>query len=183
LFLYVGAEVGFGGWIYTYGVALDLGSEATAAYLTSSFWGALTLGRLLTVPVATQLKPRTILLGDLVGCLFSVGIILWWSDSLTAVWLGAAGLGFSMASIFPTTLSLAENRMPITGQVNGWFFVGASTGGMVLPWLIGQLFESIGPHITMIAIMTNLLLAVGVYIAMVLHAAPRLTPIDKQATM
>jgi FHS family Na+ dependent glucose MFS transporter 1 len=178
-FLYVGAEVGFGGWVYTYAVALDLGSEATAAYLTSSFWGALTLGRLLAIPVAARLEPRTILLGDLVGCLLSVGFILWWADSLTATWLGAVGLGFFMASIFPTTLSLAERRMAITGQVNGWFFVGASTGGMTLPWLIGQLFESIGPRITMVAIMTNLMLAVGVYFAMVLHAAPRVAPLDR----
>ncbi len=49
-FLYVGAEVGFGGWIFTYAVALDLGSETAAAYLTSAFWGALTFGRLLTIP-------------------------------------------------------------------------------------------------------------------------------------
>jgi FHS family Na+ dependent glucose MFS transporter 1 len=182
-FLYVGAEVGFGGWIYTYAVALDLGGETIAAYLTSSFWGALTLGRLLTIPVAARLRPRTILLGDLVGCLISVGTILWWSDSLTATWLGAVGLGFFMASIFPTTLSLAERRMAITGQTNSWFFVGASIGGMVLPWLIGQLFESMGPRITMVTIMIDLTLAVGVYIAMILHATPRVTPLDRQANM
>jgi FHS family Na+ dependent glucose MFS transporter 1 len=182
-FLYVGAEVGFGGWIYTYAVALNLGGETTAAYLTSSFWGALTLGRLLTIPVAARLRPRSILLGDLVGCLISGGTILWWSDSLTATWLGAVGLGFSMASIFPTTLSLAERRMAITGQTNSWFFVGASIGGMVLPWLIGQLFESMGPRITMVTIMIDLTLAVGVYIAMILHATPRVTPLDRQANM
>ena len=182
-FLYVGAEVGFGGWIYTYAVALDLGGEATAAYLTSGFWGALTLGRLLGIPIAARLRPPTILLGDLVGCLISVGVILWWSDSLTATWLGVVGSGLFMASIFPTTLSLAERRMTITGRVNGWFFVGASMGGMVLPWLIGQLFESIGPQVTMLAILIDLTVAIGVYTVMILHAAPRVTPLDRQATM
>jgi len=182
-FLYVGAEVGFGGWIYTYAVALDLGDEASAAYLTSGFWGALTLGRLLGIPIAARLRPRIILLGDLVGCLISVGVILWRSDSLTATWLGTVGLGLFMASVFPTTLSLAERRMAITGRVNAWFFVGASTGGMVLPWLIGQLFESIGPRITMLAILINLTVAVGVYIAMILYATPRVAPLDRQATM
>ena len=38
-----------------------------------------------------------------------------------------------VASIFPTTLSLAERHVTITGQVAGWFFVGASLGGMSLP--------------------------------------------------
>jgi FHS family Na+ dependent glucose MFS transporter 1 len=182
-FLYVGAEVGFGGWVYTYAMALDLGGEATAAYLTSAFWGALTLGRLLSIPIAARLRPRTILFWDLVGCLISVGVILWWSDSSTATWLGTVGLGLSMASVFPTTLSLAERGMTITGRVNGWFFVGASMGGMFLPWLIGQLFESVGPQVTMLTILIDLMVAIGVFIVMILHTAPGATQIDRRTTM
>jgi len=168
-FLYVGAEIGFGGWIFTYAVALNLSGETTAAYLNSAFWGALTLGRLLAIPIAARFRPRLILLGDLLGCLISVGIILLWSNSLTATWLGTLGLGFSMASIFPTTISLAERRLTITGKVTGWFFVGASAGGMSLPWLIGQLFESIGPQVTMSIIMVDLIVAVGIFVGLILY--------------
>jgi FHS family Na+ dependent glucose MFS transporter 1 len=162
-FLYVGAEVGFGGWVYTYVVEMGLGGESTAAYLTSAFWGALTLGRLLTIPIAIRLSPRTILLADLVGCLVSVTVILLWPGSPAAIWMGALGLGFSMAAVFPTMISLAESRMAITGRVTSWFFVGASNGGMILPWLIGQLFESIGPRVTMFAILVSLIAAMGVF--------------------
>jgi fucose permease len=49
-FLNVGAEGSFGGWIYTYARAMNLGTEITAAYLTSAFWGAFTVGRLLSSP-------------------------------------------------------------------------------------------------------------------------------------
>jgi FHS family Na+ dependent glucose MFS transporter 1 len=161
-FLYVGAEVAFGGWIYTYAVELEITTEATAAYLTSAFWGALTIGRLLAIPIAARVRPRYILLGDLVGCLVSIGLILIWPGSLAAVWLGTLGVGLSMASIFPTTISLAERRMTVTGQVTGWFFVGASAGGMLLPWLIGQMFESIGPQVVMTALWVDLALALGV---------------------
>ena len=35
LFFYVGAEITFGGWVYTYAVTLKLASAAGAAYLTS----------------------------------------------------------------------------------------------------------------------------------------------------
>jgi FHS family Na+ dependent glucose MFS transporter 1 len=162
-FLYVGAEVGFGGWVYTYVVEMGLGAETTAAYLNSAFWGALTLGRLLTIPIAVRFSPRTILFADLVGCLTSVTVILLWPGSPVATWVGALGLGFSMAAVFPTMISLAESRMAITGQVTSWFFVGASTGGMTLPWLIGQLFESIGPQVTMWVILASLIAAVGVF--------------------
>jgi FHS family Na+ dependent glucose MFS transporter 1 len=169
-FLYVGAEGSFGGWIYTYAMALNLSGETAAAYLTSAFWGALTVGRLLTIPVAARFRPRAILLGGLLGCLVSVGIVLLWPRSSAAVWLGTLGAGLSMAPIFPTTISLAERRMTITGQVNGWFFVGASTGSMSVPWMIGQLFESLGPRVMMFTIVFDLILAVGVVAAIVLRS-------------
>lgn len=164
LFMYVGAEISFGGWIYTYALKLGIASESAAAYLTSGFWGALTGGRLLAIPIAARARPSRMLLADLLGCIASVGTILLFPHSSTAVWIGALGLGFSMASIFPTTLSFAERRMTITGKVTSFFFIGASSGGMLLPWLIGQLFEKIGPQVTMIAIFTNLLLALTVFV-------------------
>jgi FHS family Na+ dependent glucose MFS transporter 1 len=163
LTLYVGAEVAFGGWIYTYALAQGLGSTASAAYLTSAFWGGLTAGRLLSIPVAARVRPRWIILGDLLGCILSVAVVLAWPGSLVALWVGALGLGASMASVFPAALTLAERRVRITGQVTAWFLVGASLGGMSLPWLIGQLFESVGPGVTMSAILADLILALGVF--------------------
>lgn len=165
LFLYVGAEVSYGGWIYTYAVQqLNLSGVTSAAYLTAAFWGALTLGRLLSIPIATRFRPRTILLVDLIGCMTSIALILIWTESIVAIWISTLGLGLFMASIFPTTLSLAERRMIITGQVTGWFFVGVGAGAMTIPWLVGQLFESIGPQVLLIVFALDLLLALGLYI-------------------
>jgi FHS family Na+ dependent glucose MFS transporter 1 len=147
-----------------------LSSETAAAYLTSAFWGSLTAGRLLAIPIAARLRPRSILLIDLAGCLISMGIILSWPHSLVAVWAGTMGTGLAMASIFPTTLSLAESRMHITGQITSWFFVGASLGGMTVPWIIGQLFEPVGPYATMMTIMAAVVLMAGVFVAMMLAA-------------
>lgn len=161
-FLYTGAEVAFGGWIYSYAVALRLTSDTVAAYLTSTFWGALTVGRLLAVPLAIRFPPRTVLLADCLGCLASLGLVLLGSRSLVATFVGTCGVGLSMASIFPAALSLAQGRMRITGAVTGWFFVGASAGGMVLPWLIGQFFESVGPRATMVILLVDMAAAVGI---------------------
>jgi FHS family Na+ dependent glucose MFS transporter 1 len=167
LLFYVGAEVAFGGWIYTYAVKLGLGDDTTAAYLTSAFWGALTVGRLVAIPIAMRLRSRTILLADLLGCLASVGLILVWQSSPVAIWLGALGLGFSMASIFPAAITLAERRIPITGAVTGWFLVAASIGAMSVPWLIGQLFDPVGPQIAMIVTLVVLIAALVPYAILV----------------
>ena len=155
-FLYVGGEAGYGGWIYTYTISVGLGSETSAAYLTSVFWGALTAGRFIAIPIASRLRPGTILTVDLAGCLFSVGAILMFPTSPAALWIGTIGAGVFMASIFPTMISLAQEKLTVTGKITSWFFVGASTGGMILPWIVGQLFEPVGPHTVMIAIFTSL---------------------------
>ncbi len=165
LFLYVGAEVAFSGWIFTYAVASGACGEAAAAHLTSAFWGALTLGRLATVPAGGRMRPRFILLGCLLGCLASVGALLLWPESVMAVWLGTLGLGLSMAAIFPTTITLAERQLGITGRRTGLFLAASGAGGILLPWTIGQLFEPVGPAATLYAIAVDLTAALIVFAA------------------
>jgi fucose permease len=75
-----------------------------------------------------------------------------------------------MASIFPIMISLAERRMTITGRITSWFFVGASTGSMSLPWLIGQLFESVGPRVMVFTVLVDLIVAVFIFAGVMLHS-------------
>jgi len=162
LFLYVGAEVAFGGWIYTYALTLGLADATMAAYLTSAFWGSLTLGRLVSIPLA-RFKPATVLLADMLGCVAGASVVLLAGQRVPLILLGSFVFGFSMASIFPTLITFAGSLMAITGKVTGWFLVGASAGGMTVPWLIGQLFEPVGPQITMLIIMADMLIALLVF--------------------
>jgi fucose permease len=161
-FLHVGAQAAFGGWVFSYATAQGLGSATVAAYLTSVYWVAITVGRLLAVPLAARLTVTTMLTGDLLGCLASVGIVLLFPASQLALWIGSFGLGLSIASMYPMTLCLAERHMRMTGQITGWLLVGSSTGMMLLPWLIGQVFEAAGPPITMWSIAAALVGAFAV---------------------
>lgn len=162
LALYVGGEVSFGSWIYSYGVAREV-SEVNAAYLTSVFWGAFTLSRLVSIPVAARVRPSRILFGSFVGALLSLSLILFQPQNLTLLWVSAFGFGFSIAPIFPTMLTFAGNRMAITGRVTSYFFLGANAGGMFLPWFIGQAFERVGPQFVVQAILATTLLALSVF--------------------
>ena len=156
--LYVGAEVGFANWIYTYAITLNLATTITAAYLTSAFWGLFTVGRLLGIWVAGRASPHTILFTDLAGCLAGMGLIIFGHVSAPLLWIGSSILGLSMASIFPTILMLAAESMRVTGTITGWFLVGAGVGGMLLPWLIGQAFAMLGPGSMMLIIVADLIL-------------------------
>jgi FHS family Na+ dependent glucose MFS transporter 1 len=158
--LYVGAESGYGNWIYTYAFKRNLGTEITANYLTSAFWGFFTVGRLLGILISTRARSLTILTMDFVGCLASVGLILLFQNSATVLWIGSILLGISLASIFPTFLTLAEERMHVTGSMTGWFLVGGGLGGMLMPWLIGQAFVQAGPGAMIMIVLASLALNV-----------------------
>ena len=170
-FLYTGAEVACGGWLYSYAVALRLSGDAVAAYLTSVFWGALTVGRLLAIPLARRFPPHSLLLADCLGCLVSLLVLLLGSQSVAVTFLATCGVGLCMASIFPSALALAQTRVRITGRMTGWFFVGASAGGMTLPWVIGQFFESVGPRITVLILLIDMLAASAVLALLTLQSA------------
>ncbi|HLO32159.1 MAG TPA: MFS transporter [Anaerolineales bacterium] len=161
--LYVGGEVGYGSWVYTYAFKQKLGTEVTSAYLTSAFWGSFALGRLFGIWVSTRAKPLAILSADFLGCVVSLGLLLLFKDSMVFLWIGTILLGMSLASIFPTFLTLSEERMHVTGTITGWFLVGGGIGGMILPWLIGQAFVRSGPGAMMMIILINMILNLGMF--------------------
>jgi FHS family Na+ dependent glucose MFS transporter 1 len=175
MFVYVGAEVGVGGWLYTYAVEMGLANTTAAAYLTSVYWGAFMLGRLLSIPIAARVRPRTILLVDLAGCVLSLSLMVLLPESAWSVWVGAFGVGLFIASIFPTVLTWAERRMTMSGVATSMFLVGSSLGAMLIPWLIGQLFDRYGPGVTMPTILITVLMScVILVILMVYGGAPKL---------
>ena len=163
--MYVGAEAGYGNLIYTYAFKRGLSTEITANYLTSAFWGFFTLGRLFAIWVSTRAKPLTILYMDFAGCLASVGLVILFKDSAVMLWAGSILLGISLASIFPTFITLAEERMHVTGTITGWFLVGGGVGGMILPVVIGNAFENMGPsammYIVLAAVIFDLLFLIA----------------------
>ena len=93
---------------------------------------------------------------DFAGCLASVGLVILFKDSATMLWVGSVLLGISLASIFPTFITLAEQRMHVTGAITGWFLVGGGVGGMILPVIIGNAFEMFSPNAMMYIILLTI---------------------------
>ncbi len=145
-FIYVGVEGGFGNWIFTYTMEVNVANESTASYINSFYWGALTLGRLLSIVLAKKLSPSTILIGNFSLSILFLGLFLIWPVNSQAIWIGSIGLGFSLSSVFPTLLALGETRMKVTGKVTSLFFLGSSSGGTLVPMLLGQIFDYIGSY-------------------------------------
>ena len=172
-FLFVGAELAFGGWIFTYALSFGHVTAITAGYLNSLFWGALTFGRLLSIPLPDRVRARNILIVDVIGLISSLLLLLFASHVPGVIWIATAGMGLSMANVFPTLMLLAEHHMDITGRITSFFLVGASLGGMLIPWLIGQFFESSGPQATVFWILGTIVLACFVFGAFLWAIRPK----------
>ena len=164
LFAVVGAEVGYGNWIYTYTVTQNLADAAGAAALTSAYWGAFTVGRLLGIPLAARATPNTILVLCFAGIAAGSVAVLSRPNTGWLLWAGTIAAGLTVAPMFATVISLAESRMPISGRATGWFFVGSSAGGMSIPWVIGQLFETWGTAWTFYVVLADVFVGLVVLV-------------------
>lgn len=182
----VGAEGSFGSWIYTYSTALGLADTLGGAYLTSTYWATFTLGRLLGVAAALRWKPGQILLACMPVGLLSVLAMILWPMSPAVLWAGAVIFGLAIGPVFPAVISLAGRATRLTGQATSIIFVGMSLGMMSMPWVIGQLFDPLGPRATTLMIALNMLLGLiilGSALARARHAASPVTVAPKQNTV
>jgi len=105
-----------------------------------------------------------ILAGDIIGSIASLGVIMLWPQSLTALWIGTMGTGLFMATIFPTTITLLGQYLPISGRSTGYFFMGGSLGSMFLPWVIGQLFEPVGSFVAILITLLSMMLSLVMFV-------------------
>jgi FHS family Na+ dependent glucose MFS transporter 1 len=144
LFFYVSAEITFGGWIYTYAVTLGLADAAAAAYLTSLFWFTFTIGRLASIPIAIRVAPAQILATALSGCAVFLGLLIAFPASPAILWLAVAGIGLSMAPVWPSGYTLAVQSIRLTAGVSAVIMLGDSVGAMVMPGLTGLFMERAG---------------------------------------
>ncbi len=183
LFFYVGAEITFGNWIYTYASSLGLADVVMAAYLTSAFWLLFTIGRLISIPLATRLKPQYMIGAALIGCLSVLSTVLILPASSTLVWILAAVLGFCMAPIWPSGFTLAGRSVKLTARVSGIILLGDSLGGMILPSLMGKVLDDTGPQALMYLVFGSLIFNLVSFIAILRlrQTASAAAPVDAAA--
>jgi len=158
LLVYVGAEVSCGGYISTYVQITKLDDEEGGALLTSAYWGAIALGRLIAIYTSLHWSPSKMMIINLIGCtIASVGfllLVLLYSppDSMglslmthdaahTLIWVTTILYGLSMASVFPTGVTLAESMIEVTGKEAAVFVAGAGVGEMLVPLLVAFLLD------------------------------------------
>lgn len=172
-FAHVGAELSFGGWIFSYAKALQIGPDMTARVLNSIFWGGLVVGRLLAIPLSLRLTARAMIQIDLVGAGLGLVMLAVFSEWAPSLWIGTALFGMSIASMFASCINYTAEHVPVTSQVTALFLVGASIGSMTLPWLTGRLFDTTGAEAVLYVVGATILMAYLVFVSLLVHVSRR----------
>ncbi|KAM4771750.1 sodium-dependent glucose transporter 1 [Rhinophrynus dorsalis] len=138
-FSYVGAEVAYGSYIFTYATSYTDMDPNKAAGLNSLFWGVFAAVRGLAICFATCLYPGTMLLLSVIGCTVSSLFLVLFSENHIILWAGSALYGASMATTFPSGFSWVQQYTAIGGTSASLFVVGAALGEMAIPASVGYL--------------------------------------------
>ena len=159
--LYVGLEMGAGGWLFAYAEAQDLGGSGFAALLTTVFWGAFTFGRLVAVGLSRRFRSAQLLVGSsALAIAASAGLALT-GTAAAATMVAVVVLGLALAPQYPTMMTIAGQHLHLTGRATSWFIGASAAGGLVLPWFIGQLFGGIGAGTMPVVVLITAVVTLG----------------------
>lgn len=112
--------------------------------ITSVYYGAHGLGRLLGIPISMCLSAATMLTCNLVLTIAAF-IVMYFAplaDTDIFMWISAGMAGFAMSTTFASMLLWISNHMTITGAAGSVFLMGTSVGGMTGAALVGYLFQN-----------------------------------------
>ena len=139
----VGAEACYGVWLYTY-ASQSMGLPANLAAATvSTFWMALTAGRLLAVAASARLTPSIILRSSLPFAVAGPVVALAFPGSPEALTASVAFAGFGLSCGFANAVALLARHVPPTGATQALIQLAACGGGLVFAPLVAQL-QSVG---------------------------------------
>ncbi|KAM5326229.1 sodium-dependent glucose transporter 1 [Glossophaga mutica] len=138
-FFYVGAEVTYGSYLFSFAVTHAGMAESEAAGLNSIFWGSFAACRGLAIFFATCLRPGTMIVLSNIGSLVSSLFLVLFNKNVACLWIATSVYGASMATTFPSGISWVEQYTTIHGKAAAFFVVGASLGEMAIPAVIGIL--------------------------------------------
>jgi fucose permease len=144
-FVYTGAEVGVGNWVFSLLTEERGVSTEIAGTWVSLYWASLTLGRIVFGVVVGRVSPTTLLRGSMIAA--AVGALMIWLNF--ANWLtfgGIALMGIAFAPQFPLLISATPGFLGARHADNGVGLevASASVGGALLPSLIGVLAAAYG---------------------------------------
>ncbi|KAF4564724.1 hypothetical protein EYR40_010896 [Pleurotus pulmonarius] len=144
ILVYVGVEVTIGGWIVTFIIDVRHGG-ASSGYISSGFFGGLTVGRVALLWVNKKIGERRVLY---LYTFLAIGLelIVWLVPSLIGGAVAVSLVGVLLGPFYPIAMNHAGRIIPrglLTGSI-GWIAGFGQAGSAVIPFMTGALASKYG---------------------------------------
>lgn len=136
---YVGTETAVGGWMTSHLESVGLRS-LDAASLTSGFWLAMAVGRLLAGLIPDRVPPSVVVITG--SAIAAIALVV--ALSGRAAPIAYVVTGFAIAPIFPTGIAWLAKLRPGDSRSTSWLFPASMVGGVVIPGAIGVAIAWLG---------------------------------------
>ena len=145
-FAYVAMETGFVNWIHTYVEQIGYGDAGTATGVTSMFGVGFAAGRVMAIWTARRVTPGwTVAITTVMSVAASVLFVLFDGPG-PMLWVVALLFGVSVAPQYASMLAFAESHLALSGRNTSAIVAASGIGGLVMPFVVGQLFDRVGPQ-------------------------------------
>lgn len=140
LFFYLCVEQGVIGWMVTYFKDAGLLNAALSQITASVLWVMILAGRLTTAYLSTKMKKDRLL--HIMGTgLVAFFLLLITARSTGLIVIGIMGFGYSMAGIYPTTVSFSGKLIQKYPMAWSFILTLAALGSIIMPSVIGKIAE------------------------------------------
>lgn len=165
MFFYLCVEQGVIGWLITYFVDTGLLSSSLSQLMASVLWIMMLAGRLTAAWMSDKVKKEKMLLIMGIGfvCFF---FLLLLCKSTAPIVIGIMGFGYSMAGIYPTTVSFCGRLIQKYAVAWSFILTTASLGSILMPMIIGRIAQSAGIVYGMSSIVVVVLIDLALIIAL-----------------
>ncbi|KAG8931616.1 hypothetical protein FRC02_002438 [Tulasnella sp. 418] len=145
--VYVGVEVTIGGWIVTFIMNVRKGG-ASSGYVSSGFFGGLTLGRVALLWVNKTVGERRVIY---LYSVLAIGLelVIWFVPNLIGNAIAVALVGMLLGPCYPICLNVAGSLLPqsiLVGSI-GWIAGLGQTGAAMFPFITGAMASKHGVQV------------------------------------
>lgn len=146
--LYCGCETTTQGFMVSYLLGIRNANPKTVGYVTSGFWGGITIGRFAWghyTPKFTYKQRKFVIQGCiLIG--LAMQLQIWFVNSNAQNAFATSVIGVVYGPVFPACLSLANDILPSEVRLVSMAFIsaGASAGAAIFPFVAGTISSAQG---------------------------------------
>ncbi|WP_313131835.1 MFS transporter [Anaerocolumna sp.] len=168
LFFYLCAEAAINGWIVKYFIDTDIMTREYAQMLASLLWVVILAGRLTCAFIVDKISKKTLLLVTSIGTV-AFYLLLLSTQNILVITIAIMGLGFSMAGIYPTTVSTFGSTIKLYPMSMGALLMLSSIGSILMPIIVGSLSDNWGIWAGMSAIVIAIVMMLVFVLINVFH--------------